>query len=652
MDADGAKERLPAPHPVPVPDLMNAQITGQPQTLSAPDRASSRQGWAEVRPCLFAVNGTKGAMEWWWHDEEKTINLAQPPFVIPKESWNSGFPPFFGDDHQAIPMGALDLRNSWDEVYDLYRQDAQDQYGQEVGGDWKPSPGDLRVPGTDQWCEARRGLFAIQASDNVLRWWYHDATRTVAFRLTPPFDVDAGRWRAGVPPFLAESFTGPTDDLDNWCQLGDDWDEIYETLYEDERNRLESEEENRQWEAECEREIRAEDVAQEQRTHTERNHEFEFESCPICKLVLSDDDSTEDDAWASLDSSADDVYEWLALYGDLDEAKRWEALGFDRLYPPSGWFEIPEEPNVDFALDLADAIRFRKTGMTIDQAESMHRLPSLDDTAEWRKWFPATAVALVIGPKDRKRRWNVNRAVRNLQSARVKRGPPTAEAHQLAEVLMTAENYVPSESGRAGTVNGAHYQMAWVAWASERNPKVPNTVPGLALLRNDAVLHVRSDYVDSQYHPQIGFWRGRYASWSAWSNWDLRLASEQDYTAFADDAAGVVAELFSSDNVPAGSKNISVMDKGIRPWWMFPQVVAHPTGDFLEQRFGFEAVIQTIYEMSNEPNWWTLTLFWLDIGDAARNALLTKNPDWVDVSPGQLTDDAWHEVVRRMERSR
>src|ERR1035437_7431642 len=504
MDVDGEMERAPLPNPVPVPDLMNAWTTGQPQTLSAPDRAPSCQKWAEVRSCLFAVNGTTGAMEWWWHDEDKTIDLAQPSFDLPDKSWNSGFPPFFGDDHQAIPTEELELTNSWDEIYDRYWQDAEDLYGRWVAGDWKPSPGDLRMPGTDQWCEARQGLFAVQTSDNVLRWWYHDEIRTVALPLTPPFAVDAGSWRPGAPPFLTESFVGPTDDLDSWCEPGDDWDEIYETLYEDERIRLEIEEENRQEEAEYEREAKAEDVAQEQRTHNERNHEFEFESCPICKLMLSDDNSTKDDAWASLDSSYDDVAEWLAIYGDLDEAKRWEALGSDRLYPPSGWFETPEEPNVDFALDLADAIRFRKTGMTIDQAESMHRLPSLDDTAEWRKWFPATAVALVIGPKDRKRRWNVNRAVRNLQSARVKRGPPTAEAHQLAEVLMTAENYVPSESGRAGTVNGAHYQMAWVAWASERNPKVPNTVPGLALLRNDAVLHICSDYVDSQNHPQIG----------------------------------------------------------------------------------------------------------------------------------------------------
>jgi hypothetical protein len=107
-----------------------------------------------------------------------------------------------------------------------------------VSGDWKPSPGDLRMPGTDQWCEARRGLFAVQTSDNVLRWWYHDATRTVAFLLTPPFDVDADSWRVGATSFLTDSFVGATDDLDSWCRLGDDWDEIYETLYEDERIRL------------------------------------------------------------------------------------------------------------------------------------------------------------------------------------------------------------------------------------------------------------------------------------------------------------------------------------------------------------------------------------------------------------------------------
>jgi hypothetical protein len=129
MDANSAMGRVPAPNPVPVPDLMNAQTTGQLQTVSAPHRAPSRQEWAEVRSCLFAVNGTTGAMEWWWHDEDKTIDLAQPSFDLPNKFWNSGFPPFFGDDHQAIPTGELDLTNNWDEVYDLYRQDAEDQYG-------------------------------------------------------------------------------------------------------------------------------------------------------------------------------------------------------------------------------------------------------------------------------------------------------------------------------------------------------------------------------------------------------------------------------------------------------------------------------------------------------------------------------------------
>jgi hypothetical protein len=198
MDVDGAMERVPLPNPVPVPDLMIAQTTGQLQTVSAPHPAPSRQEWAEVRSCLFAVKRTTGAMEWWWHDEEKTIDLAQPSFDLPNKSWNSGFPPFFGGDHQAIPTEELDLTpldaNSWDGVYELYWQDAEDQYGRGVDeerepgwiGDWKPSPGDFRIPGTDQWCEARRGLFAVQTSDNVLRWWYHDATRTVAFLLTPP----------------------------------------------------------------------------------------------------------------------------------------------------------------------------------------------------------------------------------------------------------------------------------------------------------------------------------------------------------------------------------------------------------------------------------------------------------------------------------
>ena len=48
-------------------------------------------------------------------------------------------------------------------------------------------------------------------------------------------------------------------------------------------------------------------------------------------------------------------------------------------------------------------------------------------------------------------------------------------------------------------------------------------------------------------------------------------------------------------------------------------MVAHPAGDFLEQRLGFDAVIQTIYEMSKEPGWWELSGFWRSLDEETRN---------------------------------
>ena len=549
--------------------------------------------WAEVRPGLFAVQRANGEEEWWFRDPDKTIDLIRrPDFAIPPRSWQPGFPPFFGEVDLAsiesleLPAGTT----SWDDIYESYWQEAEDQYGEWVEeewvpqwiGDWSPAQGASRLDGQDQWCEARRGLFVVQGADGIGRWWYHDATRTVAFELMPTFPVAPDSWTPGLPAFLTEDFERPTDQLSHWCDLWEDWEDIYDTLYDDERIRLEMEEEERREEEEDQRRERVEHREYVSEIHQERNHEFEFDDCPYCAVLLDIDNWEEDGPWASLESTQEEVAEWRALYGDPAEARRWKcwAGSGSSLQVTARSSDPPEDPDTDMPLDLEDARRYRKAGMTIDQAEQMHRLPSFADDAPWRKWIPGSAVWLAIGPKDGKRRREVGRAVRSLQAARSKRGGGEQiewQARKTAETLLSYPSYQRDESGRAGVVRGAHYQVwHWVRWPSKRNAEAASISPALALLRNDAVLHVHSCYEDAQSARKLGFWRGRYSAWSAWAQWDLRIASANDYAAFAGEADAVVAELFRSEHTPAGSMNLSVLERGQEPWWMSPPSACPP----------------------------------------------------------------------------
>ncbi len=61
-------------------------------------------------------------------------------------------------------------------------------------------------------------------------------------------------------------------------------------------------------------------------------------------------------------------------------------------------------------------------------------------------------------------------------------------------------------------------------------------------------------------------------------------------------------------------------------------------------------MIRTIYEMSKEPGWWELSSFWRSLEEETRNLWIGRS-DYSDITAFQLTDDAWYEVVRRMEQS-
>ena len=107
-------------------------------------------------------------------------------------------------------------------------------------------------------------------------------------------------------------------------------------------------------------------------------------------------------------------------------------------------------------------------------------------------------------------------------------------------------------------------------------------------------------------------------------------------------------QLFIDPRGNLGSTNLNVMAKGVHPWWQLAAVLAHPSGDFLEERFGFDEVIRVAYDMSQEPDWWRWDTDYNAMSVERRQGLERLGFSQVLIAK-KLTDSAYREICRRLE---
>ena len=79
---------------------------------------------------------------------------------------------------------------------------------------------------------------------------------------------------------------------------------------------------------------RQEEQYEDKRRYHSKRHEGSFETCPICEAIYDPDF---DEGWDGISGSDEEKYAWLTLGRSKDEAKRWQALGDNRRYLPSGF---------------------------------------------------------------------------------------------------------------------------------------------------------------------------------------------------------------------------------------------------------------------------------------------------------------------------
>jgi hypothetical protein len=282
--------------------------------------------------------------------------------------------------------------------------------------------------------------------------------------------------------------------------------------------------------------------------------------------------------------------------------------------------------------------------MDIDELERLLRL-----SGDGRRWIPGVCFELTFSKKDRRKRYSVDRRMRDLQNAARSGSDPSRLQHAaaaLVECLLTPTHEISKwpESGRASEVGGERYEVAWVVGDRYGDPARPWVEPRLALLRNDAVIRMANEPVRPPCR-YLGRWRGRYASGSTWARWDLHPATTDELRAFANEAPAAIRGLFVDLDANVGGYNLNALAiKGMNPWWMFGQMVAHPFGDFLEERFGFDAVIRIAADLSQEPESWKWSSWYLEF---AANQPFRES--WQgDLSARYLTVDAYREIYRRL----
>jgi hypothetical protein len=548
------------------------------------------------------------------------------------------------------------------------------------------------------WSETRPGLYLVVDEDDCCECWYVDSYRRV--RLT---GWDPGRepigddtWTSGAPTFLDASVQDDLPAVEE-VEVIVDTDYAYESL----RGQLESAEafaaleaesaeeiarltqerelERSRWREESERRRQAfladvksshdrvrEQVSTRRRRQHETRHSGDLDTCPICEAL---DDPQFHSDWGSIHELDEVKFRWLSLGRSKEEALRWAALGDNRLYP-QGLGNRSDSP-----LKLSQAIELTENGMSIEQAEAMQQLPSFSKDADWHRYLPTFDYDLVIGKNDRSKRRKVNSLAASL--GRAKNETLLAErTGRLVDALFDqGHSYASRPSGRGVEINGAHYQVVWIGVAKYRTVNteaVSSIEPGLALLRNDAVLHIGfldREHFDELYRPskyryrtpvsraevfnskvRLGDWRARYRYAADWFGDDLRMASLPDLERFASEASTLVRELFTVDGNDQTARSLTAVRSGVDAWWVRSEILAHLTGDLLEERYGTEPIVAAALSLADDKEWWKWTTFYETMTDDTRDAYLNRLSGQQDIGFREsLNDSGWKEIVRRLE---